>query len=120
VKELYKAQLFFPIVLALEHPTFTFPPDHITIFPSFYSIDRRATIPQVLVQSFCKDYGDNMVADPDAVNELTICSSDMPSISALAKDMAVSFPQIGWLNLCFERRCDVVSFLLTIDDYKRT
>ena len=44
-------------------------------------------------------------------------SSDMPSISALAKDMAVSFPQIVWLNLWFERRCEMVNFLLTVGDY---
>jgi hypothetical protein len=24
--------------------------------------------------------------------------------------MAVSFPQIGYLNLCFERQCEIVSF----------
>ena len=41
----------------------------------------------------------------------------MPSIFALAKDMAVIFPQIGSLNLWFERRCEIVSLLLTLNDY---
>ena len=46
-----------------------------------------------------------------------IDSSDIPSIYALAKEMAVYFPQISWLNLWFERRCNIVSFLLTVYDY---
>ena len=64
-----------------------------------------------------------MVANPNSVRELSfylIDSSDIPSISALAKNMAVSFPQIGYLNLCFERRCEIVSLLIVIDDYNRT
>ena len=54
-----------------------------------------------------------MVAKAESVRRLSIYlidSSDMPSISALAKDMAVSFPQIDWLDLIFERRCEIVSF----------
>ena len=93
-------------------------PDHISIFPAFYSVDRRGTIYQVLAKSFCKDYG--MLAKADKVNELSIYlidSSEMPSIFALAKDMAVIFPQIGSLNLWFERRCEIVSLLLTLNDY---
>ena len=57
-----------------------------------------------------------MVAKADSVRELSIYlidSSDLPSIYALAKDMAVSFPEINWLYLRFERRCDIVSFLST-------
>ena len=114
LKELHNAQLFFPIVLALDRESFTPYPDHISIFPLFYSVDRRATIHQVLAQSFGKDQGNYMVAKADNVRWLSIYlidSSDMPSISALAKNMAVSFPQIGCLNLCFGRRCTIVSFL---------
>ena len=40
--------------------------------------------------------------------------SDMPSIYALAKDMAVSFPQLRCLYLLFEHRCEIVSFLLSM------
>jgi hypothetical protein len=126
LKELHDAQLFFPIVLTLQRESFTPYPDHISIFPAFYSVDRRATIHQLLAQSLCKDQGQYMVANPNDVRELSIYlvdSSDMPSISesALAKNMAVSFPQIDYLNLCFERRleCDIVSFLsLMLPDLK--
>ena len=58
-----------------------------------------------------------------AVTELTIYlidSSDISSIYALAKDMVVSFSQIGRLNLWFEHRYKIVSFLLTVNDYNRT
>ena len=76
---------------------------------------------QLLAQSFCKDQGSYMLAKADVISELSIYlidSSDMPSIYALVKDMTVSFPQIGWLNLWFERRCEIVSFLsLTVDNY---
>ena len=124
LKELHNTQLFLPIIITLqrEHCSLQFP-DHISIFPAFYSVDRRATIHQVLAHSLCKDQGDYMLAKADKVNKLSIYlidSSDMPSIFALAKDMAVIFPQIGWLNLWFERRCEIVSFLLTISDYNRT
>ena len=120
LKELHKAQLFLPIVLTLE--TTTFPPltQHIGIFPAYYSVDRCATIPQVLTQSFRKDEGDHMLARADNIRRFTIHlfdSSDTPSIYALAKDMVVSFPKFNKLNLCFERRCEIVSFLLTVDDY---
>ena len=40
--------------------------------------------------------------------------SGIPSIYALAKDIAESFPRIEWLTLWFERQCAIVSFLLTI------
>jgi hypothetical protein len=123
LKEFYNAQLFFPIVLILEREDFSPRPDHITIFPAFYSVDRCATMHQLLAQSLCKDQGSYMVANPNNFFTLSIYlidSSDMPSISALAKNMAVSFPQICYLNLYFERRCDIVSFLFVIDDYNRT
>ena len=120
LKELHNAQLFLPIVLILERESFTPYPDHISIFPAFYSVDRCATIHQVLAKSFCKDQGFYMVANTDNIRELSIYltdSSDMPSVFALAKNMALSFPQIGNLNLCFERRSGIVSFLFTIGDH---
>ena len=119
LKELHDVQLFLPIVLTLERESFISVTDHIGIFPAFYSVDRCATIHQVLAQSFCKDQGKYMVAKADNITQLSIYlidSSDMPSIDALAKDMAVCFPQIDWLNLWFEHRCGIVSFLLTVDD----
>ena len=64
-----------------------------------------------------------MITKADNILELSIYltdSSDTPSIYALAKDMAVGFPQIHWLNVCFEHRCEIVSFLLTDDDYNHT
>jgi hypothetical protein len=61
-----------------------------------------------------------MVAKANNITQLSIYlfdSSDIPSAYALAKEMAVTFPRIDWLNLWFERRCEIVSFLLTVDDY---
>ena len=112
LKELHNAHLFLPIVLTLERESFISVTDHIGIFPVFYSVDRRATIHQVLAQSFCKDRGKFMIAKADNITQLSIYlidSSDMSSINELAKDMAVSFPRIDWLNLWFERRCEFVS-----------
>jgi len=108
LRELQNAQLFLPIVLTLERSSFV--AHDIRIFPMFYSVDRRATIPQVLSQSFCKDQRNCMVAKADCVSGVSIYlndSSDILSIYALAKYMAVRFPEIGWLNLYFERRCEI-------------
>ena len=92
----------------------------ITIFPAFYSVDRRSTISQVLAKvsnNFDRQGGgDYMNAEPYNVTQLSIYlidSSDLPSIYALAKDMGVSFPRIEWLTLRFERRCEIVSILLS-------
>ena len=124
LKELRNAQSFLPIVFTLERESFIAVTDHISIFPEFYSVDRLTTIPQVLAQSFYKDQGNYMVAKAENITQLSIYlidTSNMPAIYALAKDMAMSFPRIGWLNLWFERRCEIVSFfLLTVDDYNRT
>ena len=111
---MHNAQIFFPIILTLDRGSFYPDTNSIGIFPAFYSVNHRATIPQVLAQSFGKDRGKYMVARAYEIYVLSIYlidSSDIPSISALAKDMAVSFPSVIWLNLWFERRCDIVSFL---------
>jgi hypothetical protein len=84
----------------------------IEIYPAFYSVDPRAAIPQVLAQLF--------KAENDIYLSIYLVdSSDIPSIYALAKDMAVSFPRIYYLTLIFERRCEIVSFLLTVNHYNR-
>ena len=117
LKELHNAQLFLPIVFTLEHESFRPVPGHISIFPAFYSVDRCDIIPQALAQSICKDQANHMLGKANDVHELSIYlidSSDIPSISSLAKDMAVNFPQISCLNFCFERRREIVSFLMTI------
>jgi hypothetical protein len=118
LKELHNAQLFLPIVFTLEKESLeSLASWHIGIFPLFYSVDRRGTIPQALAQSLCKDPAEDIHSKADDVGELSIYlinSSDMPFISALAKGMAVSFPQVFRLNLCFEHRCENVSFLLTV------
>ena len=52
-----------------------------------------------------------MVAKADNISQLSIYlidSSDIPSIHGFAKD-------IIWFNLWFEGRCEIVSFLLTVD-----
>jgi hypothetical protein len=119
-KELHNAQLFLPIIFTLGSGGGIHFYHHVSIFPAFYSVDRRATISQVLAQSFCKDQGDFMRAKAENIFYLSIYlidSSDMPSIYALAKAIVVSFPQIAWSDLWFERPCEIVSFLLTIDDY---
>jgi hypothetical protein len=95
---------------------------YISIYPAFYSVDRRAAMPQVLAQSFRKDQGNFLVIKAENIQVLFIYlndTSDMPSIYALAKDMAVIFPQIASLYMRFERRCEIVSFLLTVDNYNR-
>ena len=91
---------------------------HVSIFPTFYSVDRRATIYQVLAQSFCKDQVNYVFANIPKLSIYLIDSSDMPSISALANDMIMCFPDIRWLNFCFERQCEIVSFF--ISTYNRT
>jgi hypothetical protein len=111
LNELHNAQLFLPIVLDLR--CFS---SHMRIFPAFYSVDRLLTIPQILAESFSKDQGKYMLAEADMVSEISIYlidTSDMPTIYALAKGLAVSFQRIHWLNLWFERPCEIVSFLLT-------
>ena len=126
LKKLRDAQLFLPIVLTLDRDSFL--PFHgsISIFPVFCSVDGRATIHQVLAQSFCKDqdnYSMLTKADGSSFYELSIYlinSSDIPSIYALLKDMAVIFPQIGLLYLWFERQCEIVSLLLTVNDCNLT
>ena len=115
LNELHNAQLFLPIVFTLEHGHFRTIPTYIRIFPAFYSVDRLPSIPQILAESFRKDQGKYMLAKVDMVFEISIYlidTSDMPSIYALAKGLAVSFHRIGWLNLWFERRCEIVSFLI--------
>ena len=122
LKEFHNAQLFLPIIVTFEREISTTLIDRISIFPEFYSADRRTTIPLLLAQSFCKDENNYMFAKADYVHELSIYlidPSDMPSIYALVKDIAVTFSQIGYINLFFERRCKIVSFLFIADNYKR-
>ena len=112
VKELHEGQFLLPIVVTLKQVNFVVV-GHIGIFPSLCSVDRRATIHQVLTQSLCKDQGNCKVSKADNIVQLSfylIDDSDMPSIYALAKDMAISFPRIDLLNLWFKRRCEVVSY----------
>ena len=123
--ELRNAQIPLPIILSLSSLAFFPRVDGITIFPALLSADRRATIHQALIQSFRKDQGFDMVAKMDDIDTLIIYlidSSDMPFVYALAKDMAVSFPKIRYLDLLFRSpsRCEIVSFLLTVDDCNRT
>ena len=98
-------------------------PDHIRIYMASYSVDRYPTIHQVLAQTAQSFQDDCPILHKHlALSIYLIDSSDMPraSIYALAKAMAVSFPHIGSLNLWFERRCEIVSFLLTFNDCNRT
>ena len=115
------AQLFLPVIFKMDYITNYFPNPpafhEITIFPAFYSADRITTIRQVLAESLEKHQ------NLDAVVDLCIClidCSEMHIIHALAKDMAAIFPQIKRLHFSFERRCEIVSFLLIIDDYDHT
>ena len=119
LKELRSSQVFLPIVFTLEHETFM-GTTHIGIFPSLYSVDRRATIHQVLAQLFCKVQGNYTKADH--ITRLSIHlidPSDMPSIYGVAKEMAVIFPRIYELILWFQvdHRYEIVSFLLTVYVY---
>ena len=121
-KELHDAELFFPIIVTFERESSTGLINRISIFPSFYFGDHRATIPLLLAQSFCKDDNNYMFGIAEYVHELFIYlidPPDMPSIYALVKDTAVTFSQIRYINLFFERLCKIVSFLFTVDNHKR-
>jgi len=110
LKELHDAELSPPIIFTLEVESFLPYPDHICIFPTFYSVDRRATIPQVLAQSLFKDHGNYLVTRGEDIYKLSIYladSSDMPSISEFSRNMAVRFPQIRYLHFVFERPCEI-------------
>ena len=113
LSELHDAQLLLPIFFTLDHGHHHYYTEceHISIFPAFYSVNQRASIPQVLAQSLKRDR-DNKVAPFRKLSIFLINSSDMPSVYTLAKDMAASFP-FNWLNLCFKFRCEIVSLLLT-------
>ena len=112
-EDLLNGQLHIPMIFSLEH-AYGYPiPFSISIFPGFYSIDRRAEIPQLLVQSFCKDRANDL----DEIYMLAIFlidSSDLPSTYLLAKEMDTSFKDIRSLSLHFKFRCEIVSFLLTV------
>jgi hypothetical protein len=113
---LHDAQLFLPIIVTLERDTFLPVFNNICIFPAFYSVGRCAEIHQVLAQSFSQDQGYDILVLADKVSDLSIYltdSSNMPAIYALAKGMAMSFPQIYWLDFWFECQFQIVSFLLT-------
>lgn len=85
--------------------------NHIAIFPVFYSADRNATNHQLLIESLNKDL---TCVEMDQVYHLSIYlnSSNMSTIRALAMDMDIIFPNIFYLNLYVERRCELepVSF----------
>ena len=122
LKNLSNEQVPLPILVALEHRSMHTEPEYISIFPAFYSADRRASIPQVLAHSLCKDR--NSVAFNDEPFKLSIFmidsdSSDLPSVCSLAMDLAVIFLGIRWLNLWFEIPYETVSFLFTVDGYNR-
>ena len=121
LKELHDAQLYLPIVVKWESVFISSVFEHIKIYPAFYSVSRRATIPHALAQSICKDRGNCEVIKTEIVTHLSIYmidSFDMPSVYALAEDVAEIFPRIRWLYLWFERGCEIVSFLLTVDDHR--
>jgi hypothetical protein len=70
LKELHDAQLFLPIIVTFERESLTTLIDRISIFPAFCSVDRRATIPLLLVQSFCKDQDNDTFPIANYVHEL--------------------------------------------------
>jgi hypothetical protein len=116
LQKLHNAQIYLPIVFTLECESFLPIFHQISIFPAFYSVERCATIHQILTQYFSKDRGYYMLATADRVTDLSIYltdSSDMPTIHAIAKDMAVIFPQLGWLFFWFQvgGRLQIVGFL---------
>ena len=81
----------------------------IGIFPAFYSVDRTATLHQV-VKSLDKE---PLCLSMDKISDLSIYLNDcseMATIHELAKTMAVSFPQITTLIFYLKHRCEIVSF----------
>lgn len=110
LKQFRDAQLFLPMVFTVEGNYVS--QWHIGIFPGFYNVDRIATIHQVLFESLDKDVlcaGMNEV-----VSQLSIYlvdSSNLPTIQALAEDMAVTLPHLTQINISFERGQNIVRFL---------
>jgi len=80
--------------------------DRFAIFPTFYSADRNATNHQILVDLSNKDLTHEEMKEVTHVY-LYMNPSNMPAIHALAKDMAVIFPQIVNIYLVFEYRCEI-------------
>ena len=112
------AQLHLPVVITFGYIYDFYPDfDRITIFPSFYSIDRNPTIQQVLAESFDKYQSSYMSVDAREVSALTIYlvdSCDLPSIHVFTEHITMKSPLIAELNFCFKNQCEIVSFLLTI------
>ena len=118
LKRFHDAQSSLPIIFTLRRKGVYAVYTHISFFASLYSVDRSASIHQLLVKSFEEDRGYHVSADVDRVYDLSVYlidPSDMPTVHALTKGMAVSFPCISRLNFWFERRCEIVSFLLHYD-----
>ena len=120
LKRLQNAQLHLPVIVTLESESSNFGSyffiDRISIFPSFYSVDRHPTIHQVLAESFNENYTTRL-ADAVGVSALSIYlvdSCDMPSIYMLTKNLTMTFPKIVELTFWFENPCEIVSFLLTM------
>ena len=89
--------------------------DRFAVFPTFYSAVRNAITHQTLVDFLNKDL---TRAEMNEVSHFSLYMnpSNMPAIHALAKDMAVIFPQIVNICLIFEYRCEIVS-LLNLGEY---
>jgi hypothetical protein len=90
--------------------------DNFAVFPTFYSVDRNAANHKILVDFLNKDLTRVERSRVSRVY-LYMNPSNMPTIHALAKDMAVIFPQILVIHLVFEYHYHIVSFLLTLDEY---
>jgi hypothetical protein len=114
-KRLQSAQLHLPVIVELG-VDFNGYFNKISVFPAFNSIDRRPSIYQVLAESFDKlgDRSPYMLSDISGLSIYLVDSCDMPSIHVLIKDMTTTFPDLTWLNFCFENPCKIVSFLLTM------
>ena len=120
LKEFHDAQLFLPIVCVLHTVDLIgMRYHHLNIFPAFYSVNRRASIPQILARFFSKDQYSliDCIIDIHELSIFLVDSSDIHSIYTLAKDMTASFTENRRLNLWFKFGCEIVSFLLNFDDY---
>ena len=115
LKVLHNTHSPLPIIFAVGTSDSDSHHEYISIFPTFYSVDRWATMPQLLVESFNKDQGSEMRIEMDRASQLSIYLidfSDIAAIRGLAKDMATNFSQIFVLLFAFKRPCEiVVSFL---------
>lgn len=108
LKQFHDAQLPLPMIFVLT-PFGGW--RTIDIFPSFYSIDCCATVPQILARCYNEHHQDSASFQPNNVTRVSLYVGffDMPKLHVFAKDMAVNFPRISALDFFLDRPYEIPS-----------